>query len=340
MLDGDGVQQGVPFPVALQLTVAGDRIRVAFEGTSESRGGPVNLPSVGTMSAVRCALKGLTLPTDPTNEGHFLAIDFDLTPGTAVTPERPAPTDSYGYLVVAICELTVRALATAVPERCPAGGSQFAIVYLYRSDPRQGAPYIMVDPVDAGSGGRPFEDAPTLGVLGNGDVPNTPVEVLENRYPIVCERSELNAEVAGAGTFRGGFGSRRDYRVLENGTLVNVGLENARHPLGRGLDGGEDGGAARVVITRAADGAEEVIQDKVAGWGPLAAGDIVSMRSAGGAGWRSPLGRDPDQVARDVRDEWITVEEAADVYGVAVHEEAGTWKVDAAATARLRAGAG
>jgi N-methylhydantoinase B len=335
-MDGDGVTDD-PFPLAVTLQVRGDTIRVSFEGTSAARRGPVNMPAIGTMAAVKAAIKGLTLPTDPTNEGHAMALEFDLEPGSALTPQRPTPVDSYGYLAGALGELTVRALAQAVPDRCPAGGHMLLCLFLFRVDPRDGRPFILIDPTDAGGGGRPFEDAPTLNCLTNGDVPNTPVEVIESRYPVRCERFEHLPEVAGAGTYRGGMGVRRDYRMLEGGVQMQLLLENTRDILGRGVGGGFDGAPARVVV-RPGSLDEDVVQEKVSFYGPLGAGDVVSARSAGGGGWGSPVAREPAAVADDVRDELICRAEAEAVYGVVVTQDGGgAWQVDEAATRRLRA---
>jgi N-methylhydantoinase B len=334
-MDHDGVVKDRPYAVALTLTVRSDRVAVSFEGTSATARGPVNIPAIGTRSAVRAALKGLLLPVDPTNEGHFLAFDFDLPPGLVVSPERPAPCDSYGYIGVVLNELTIRALARAVPERCPAGSLQLFGVFLFRVDPRDGAPFILIDPMDGGNGGRPFEDGPTMMFLGNGDVPNTPVEVAENRYPVRIERFEYLPGVAGDGTYRGGFGARRDYRILEGGTYMQSAIENTRDPLAKGDGGGTDG-APSVIVVRPGAANEAIVNERASFFGPFEAGDLVSVRSGGGGGWGPPLGRDPEQVARDVRDELLSREEARAVYGVALVESAGAWVVDRAETGRLR----
>ena len=61
---------------------------------------------------------------------------------------------------------------------------------------------------------------------------------------------------------------------------------------------------------------------------------IISVSTAGG-GYGSPLERPVERVAKDVAEGWVSVERARDVYGVAV---TATGEVDAAVTARLRAG--
>jgi len=335
VLDHDGVLKDVRRPVAVTLTVAGDRIRVSFEGTSETANGPINMPTIGTRSAVRAAVKGLLMPTDPTNEGHFLALDFDLPPGLMVTPQRPAPCDSYGYLGVVLMELTIRALSEAVPERCPAGSYQLFGVYLFRVDPRDGTPFIFIDPIDGGHGARRNGDGPSLIFLADGDTPNTPIEIVETRYPIRCDRHAYLTGVEGAGTYRGGLGIVRDFRVLERGTYMQCAIENTKDMLARGLDGGGDADASRIVVWPGTE-KEEVLQERTSFFGPLAPDDVVSVRSGGGGGWGSPIERDAEHVARDVRDELLTQEQARLVYGVVLEDSDSGVRVDPTKTAQVR----
>lgn len=317
MLDDDGVDATKPFPVCVGVEVHGDSITVSYDGTSETRSGPVNITEIGAKAAARVALKALTLPNDPSNEGHFLALGFRLKPGLAVTASRPAPTDSYGYLVVTTGELIIRALAQAVPERCPAGGSQFMGVFLSRVDPRDGSPFIFIDAVAGGTGGRPTGAGQILAVLGNGDVPNLPVEVLENRYPLRCERRVLDPEQAGAGAFRGGFGVHQDIRINESGLRLVTAIESTRDPISRGLGGGLDGRPGYVVARRG--GAKpETIRGKVSYHGPYGPGDVLSIHGPGGGGWGNPVDRDPQAVLRDVRDGLLSQRTALDIYGVVV----------------------
>ena len=179
-------------------------------------------------------------------------------------------------------------MSQAVPERCPAGGNQLFGVFLFRVDPRDGRPFILIDPMDVGNGGRPCEDGPTMMFLGNGDVPNTPVEVVENRYPLRVDRFEYLPEVAGHGTFRGGLGARRDYRILGDGTFMQTAIENTFDPTARGLGGGTDGAPSTIVVNPETD-REARVAERASFFGPLGPDDVVSVRSGGGGGWGSPL---------------------------------------------------
>ena len=337
-LDADPLSGERP-TIALTFEVLGDRIRVSFEGTSPAVRSPINEPAIGARADLRAALKGLLMPTDPSNEGHFLPFEFDLPPGLIVSPEPPAPCDSYGYVGVALMDLTFAALASAMPDRCPAGGYQLFAIYLYRVDPGLGRPFVFIEPIDGGDGARPFADGPTLVFLGDGDVRCTPIEVLEARYPLRCLRYEFLPGVAGPGRFRGGLGVRRDFEVLEEGTYLQVVIDSTDEPLARGLAGGGDGRPSAVVV-RPGTAREQVLRRRVSGFGPLGPGDVVSIRSGGGGGWGPASARDPELVAQDVRDGFLTAEEARSTYRVAVVRSEGSWDVDRGPTERLRSAGG
>jgi N-methylhydantoinase B len=319
-LDYDGVNREEHPRVEVHVTIESDRLAIGFEGTSPATEGPINLPAIGTRATLRAALKALIAPRDRTNEGHFLAMTIDLPSGLIVSPERPSPCDCYLYVAACAQETAFRALAGALPDRCPAGGLQATGFFFFRVDATKGEPFIWVDPMTGGNGAHAAADGGTLMMFSNGDVPNTPVEVAETRFPAIrVERSALRPEVAGAGTHRGGLGVVRDYVVLEPGVMITSVTENTRDPLGKGVLGGEDGGVAEIVVT--SRGETAVLRERVTRFG-LEAGDSVSVRSPGGGGWGPPGARDAELVAADVRDGLLTREEAESVYGLVLEPDA------------------
>jgi N-methylhydantoinase B len=66
----------------------------------------------------------------------------------------------------------------------------------------------------------------------------------------------------------------------------------------------------------------------------LKPGDAYMMRSGGGGGFGPPMERDPDLVARDVREGYVSRETALETYRVVLD---GAGRVDEAATRALRA---
>jgi N-methylhydantoinase B len=284
-LDHDGIDRSTHPKIAVQIGVDGDRLVVRFDGTSPTARGPINDP--GARCDVRCALKGLLAPREVGNEGHVSAFEFEVEPGLLVSPERPAPVDSYGYVGVALIELVIRALSPVLPERAPAGGYQIFGVDLWRVDARDGEPFVFTDVHPGGAGARPNHDGPTLIFVGDGDTRNTPIEVVETRYPLRVERHALLPEFCGTGRFRGGAGVARDYRILEPGIVLQYTVENVHDPLARGLEGGGDGRPGELVLNPGTE-REITLTDRVTAYGPLDVGDLLSARSGGGGGLGPP----------------------------------------------------
>ena len=336
MMDHDGVANDISFPVEVQVRILDDTISVSFEGTSPVRSGPVNAPEYAVRSVVRAAIKGALSPSEPSNEGDFRPIEFNLPKGLVVSPERPAPVDSYGYVVNAVYTLTMESLSQAIPLDCVAGCATLCMPTISRVNPRDGRPFILADPIDVGNGATPYSDGPTLAVNVMGDVPNSPVEIIEMRYPIRMEQFRLRSEVSGHGEFRGGAGVYRDYRVLEDGIVLHTAMENMKDPIAKGADGGGNGGPAEVVIN---PGSEEeiILRDRGQFHGQLKAGDIISMRSGGGGGWGDPAKREPERVLSDVRNGYISIDEALDTYRVVIDNNGARPTVHEIQTEHLRA---
>jgi N-methylhydantoinase B len=66
----------------------------------------------------------------------------------------------------------------------------------------------------------------------------------------------------------------------------------------------------------------------------LKAGDAFRIRSGGGGGYGSPLEREAELVQEDVRQGYVSLQAAADLYGVVI--DPATLAIDRAATERLR----
>jgi N-methylhydantoinase B len=98
-----------------------------------------------------------------------------------------------------------------------------------------------------------------------------------------------------------------------------------------GLFGGQPAAGWESWIARS-DGARRRIPAKEIF--TLRAGDRLEMLGAGGAGHGDPLERDPDLVARDVRDGKVSIDGARRDYGAVV--KPGTFEVDREATQRRR----
>ena len=139
---------------------------------------------------------------------------------------------------------------------------------------------------------------------------NLPIEILERNYPFLVERYALRVSSSGHGQYRGGAGVIRDYRILSD---MTVSVSGQRLEFGPpGLAGGMSGMPAEFVV-HSHRGDTIRLPASVTLY-PLKAGDVVSVRSAGGGGYGNPHNRDPKALALDLRDGRISQDVARSVY--------------------------
>jgi N-methylhydantoinase B len=335
-LDSDGVDLDGEFLVCLKVTVQKDRIQFSLNGSSPTAKGPINLPAPCTRGILASSIKGLLLPYDPCNAGHAKCLEFVLPPATIINPVRPAPTDSYGYLVECLMELTFRCFANVIPEHCPAGGYQLTGGFITRTQPEFGKPFVMTDPVHGGNGATHNGDGPTNQLVGNGDLPNNPVEVMETRHPVLIDRVEFASEMGGPGKYRGGKGVRKDYRFLEDGCYVALTIENTSDVTAKGVSGGDNGRAGYFVFNPGTT-EQKVYTKRVASVGPFPKGTVLRAVTGGGGGWGSALERDPELALADIRNGFIDPATAKTTFNVVIVQECGEWVIDHEQTQRIRA---
>ncbi len=138
------------------------------------------------------------------------------------------------------------------------------------------------------------------------------------------------ADKAGAGKYRGGTPYRRDYRFVEEEAVLQV-RSDRRDIRPYGLYGGQPGKPSLNFLDPA--GENRLMPAKLTMI--IHRGDVFRHEVAGAGGWGDPLERDPAAVARDVKNEMISVRAAAEEYGVVFDGDGKS--VDAARTELLRA---
>ena len=158
-------------------------------------------------------------------------------------------------------------------------------------------------------------------------------EVMEAEQPVEILAYELVQDRAGPGKFRGGAPYRRDIRLEEAEAVLQIRSDRKKiRPYG--LYGGRPGRPSANVLNPHRNA--QHLESKVTT--TMFRGDVIRHEWAGGGGWGDPLERDPAQVLRDVRNEYVSAESARDDYGVVVDTAA--WTVDEAATEARRGASG
>jgi N-methylhydantoinase B len=160
-----------------------------------------------------------------------------------------------------------------------------------------------------------------------------PVEVCETRFPILVDQFTFNTrQPAGVGRFRGGFGLIRDYRILNDEAALTTTFGRHKYPPW-GAGGGGDGSPNAVEIIPVGASEPVLRRGKLARY-RLRRGDVARLITGVGGGYGDPLERDPVLVRDDVRNEYLTVAQAAELYGVVV--DPNRLVIDPLATQALR----
>ena len=274
-------------------------------------------------------------PTIVKNEGLFNAVDIILPENTIVQPplNKPAALGSF-HPACEITEAVCIALSGVVPER--------SAPQVYKI----GMPNSVVGFkngrmwMDQGVDARSMDASAVKGVDGwgsscaaLGNLLLSEAEDGEARFPVINLSREMVTDYGGAGQWRGQPGSLNVKKVLEPATAM-AWMVSADHPL-RGMCGGNDAGP---YSSRFEVGTANEHKVALSEYARLPAGAVIAYQHGGGAGFGSPLERDPEAVKEDALDEKVSIEAARDKYGVVFTGSLAEYdlQVDVGATKKLR----
>ena len=329
-----------PLLLPLALTVSGDRMIADFTGASPQVPFPVNSTAAVSAAGVLITVKSVFDPQAPLNQGSFRPIEVITPPGTIVNVQRPAPAGSHGEIRKRVIATMVGALSQLVPDKVAGDLCRTSFHNLIGGfDTRTGREWVHYEWSAGGNGAFAEDDGPSaIATIDWGDLVTVQSsEVVETRMPLLVESSRLAADSGGAGKTRGGLSMQRALRVLAPDARYSLLSDGAVVPA-FGVLGGLSGVPVGAWVDRGGAVSDFDTPGKVAGH-PLATGDVVMIRSAGGGGYGDPLERDPVRVAEDVREGYVSEEAARALYGLVLSAAGG---VDDAATAdarkRLRTG--
>ncbi len=331
-VDNDGFTDK---PVQLKVKVTIDDTGVHFDttGSEPQRRAPVNSTFAQTFSACAYALRALMDKDLPVNHGFYQYVRITAPLGSVTNCVHPAPVVGGWETHVRVNDLIFKALSVSLPDEVPAGTKAMQCHSGFGGEhPKTGEYYCYLETLAGGYGARSRSDGPDAVQSHGQNTENAPVEELESNYPLRIDRYGLIPDSEGAGKYRGGLGIRRDY-LFPSETIFTI-LADRDKAGPHGLFGGQPGSISVYALMR--DGEETHLSSKSTVH--LQPGDVISYRTSGGGGYNDPLLRDPELVLRDVLDGKVSAERANSVYGVAISGDGQS--IDAAATERLRAGAG
>jgi N-methylhydantoinase B len=333
IVDSDGVVNE-PLLIRMKVVKAGSELTFDMSGSSPPCRGPMNSVIATTKSSIYLAMKHI-FPDVPINAGTFEPLRIIEPEGTFLYAHYPRPVSGCAAEVSQrIAEAVFSALTHAIPDQlfaAPAGSS--GNLALGGHDPKHGRSYVMYVISGGGYGGNPRGDGLSNGCSTIGISKTTPIEVMEQYYPVLFEEYSLHEGSGGAGEYRGGLGVNYTIRLRHGDARASMVMDHGRTgPLG--ALGGADGAVNKVRIERGGTTyvPPHLSKDQDIEMQP---GDRICVSTPGGGGFGDPLERDPRRVAVDVARGYYTAAQAEALFGVAL--DAGG-AADAARTAALRAG--
>jgi len=273
-MDDDG--QGhldIPLCVRVQIDAAG--VAVDFAGTASQVAGNINCPLAVTAAAVFYVFRCLMPPQTPACAGALRPIRLTAPRGSLLNACPPAAVAAGNVETSSrVVDLVLGALAQAAPERIPAA-SQGTMNNLAMGRTEPGATWGYYETLGGGMG---------AGATGGGwsavqthmtNTLNTPIEVLETRYPVRMRHYGLRRGSGGAGRRPGGDGLVREFEFLAPAQATLLSERRRHRPWGAagGLPGAA--GCNRLNGEPVPPKASLVVR----------AGDRLRIETPGGGGW-------------------------------------------------------
>ena len=278
VMDSDGMGN-TRIPISAAIHVANNKVSVDFEGTANQVAGNINCPMSVTAAAVYYVFSCLMPSYTPTCQGRFRHIEIAAPESSIVNANRPAAVAAGNVETsTRIVDVVMGALAKAIPNEIAAAshGSMNNVAmgaHYDASDDKQSWDYY--ETIGGGMGAGSKYDGLDAIQTHMTNTRNTPVEVLENLYPIRVRHYGVRIDSGGAGFHQGGNGIVREFEFLEPATVTVLTERRLKSPWG--LNGG---GNAEPGLNQLND---KLIKDKQTLH--VCAGDRLKIATAGGGGW-------------------------------------------------------
>jgi N-methylhydantoinase B len=319
-MDDDGVSDK-PLDIQVSVIISQDPqpiITFDFSGTSAQAAGGINMAWSALLATVFYSVKAIIAPDVPLNEGFQRPIQIRAPQASLVNAKEPAPVGGRTDTCQRVVDTILGALSQVLPERVVAAsnGATTAIIF-GGTQALSGRDFVYVEAMGGGMGARASKDGMDGVQVHITNTSNMPIEAMEMEYPLRVLCYGLVPDSGGPGKYRGGLSIRKDIQALKP-MLFSAHSDRHRIPPW-GLQGGLVGGRGRFLLNPKTP-EERVIASKISDV-LMREGDVISVRTAGGGGFGSPLERDAELVAYDCLQGKVSYLEARERYGVVLTDE-------------------
>ena len=324
--------------IHVTLTVRGDEMLLDFTGSAPQVRAALNIPTYnhdGHWMLITGLVNWICTQDSRIayNAGLVRPMKVEIPKGTILNPEPGAACGARYATSHKVCDVTVGALAQAVPMELPATDSgQGSILLVSVPDFETGGNRVsVIQPIVGGSGGRPVADGVDGTMVILNFLKNIPTEIFENEMPeILIRHYGLREDSGGPGRYRGGTGIEIEFETSSPYTSITSRCME-RYIFGPpGRLGGHMGATGYTTLNPGTSQERDLGKIDVL---ELEPGDVLKIGTQGGGGFGDPLERPAESVTEDVANGVVHCESAERHYGVVIGKDGG---VDVAATIRRR----
>jgi N-methylhydantoinase B len=298
----------------VEVEIRDDEFIIDLRGSPDQDKGSFNMSKDEAVTACQIAFKGITSPERMANGGTFRPLKVLTRPGSVFDPIYPAAQGIYYELTIRLHDLIWRCLAQHMADQLPAGNFASVCGTLFGGiHPDTGRAYAVIEPELGGWGGSKRTDGNSGQFCGlHGETYNCPAEVAEARYGVTVDYLSFHDEDGGAGLHRGGKGVRIDYRIRSDNAWLTVAYTRSKVPPWP-LEGGQPGSGNYILIARTNGETERY---SVVSGLTLNTNDVIHVMTSTGAGWGDPRQRSLEAVREDLKNGYITEDQANRYYGL------------------------
>jgi len=275
-MDDDG-QGNENISIQVSLTVNNGRVKADFTGSAAQVSGNINAPLSVAAAAVYYVFRCLMPSYTPACAGTFRPISLHAPEGTLLNARYPAAVAAGNVETsTRLVDVVMGALAKALPEQIPAAshGSMNNLAMGGESDTGHWDYY---ETIGGGMGaGAQYDGLSGLQTHMTNTL-NTPIEVLESRFPLRINRYQLRRASGGYGLHKGGDGLIREFEFLSPTTVTLLTERRSHQPWG--IAGGAPGQAGQNYLN------DEQLPGKTCR--QLKPGQRLTIKTPGGGGFGS-----------------------------------------------------
>ncbi len=300
--------EGVDEPLRLEcaVTIRGSDVLIDLEGTTGSVPRAINVPLCYTRAFCNYALKVVTIPDLPNNEGAANPITLTAPPGCVLNALPPSATAGRHVIGHFVAPLIFGALAPALPSQVQADCGMLSQTSMRGTNLAE-RPVSSLFFAAGGFGALQGQDGRDA-TPGPSNMIGSPIEIWEDETNITVLHKRLIPDSGGAGEWRGGNGQAIALRNDTGHVLDAACFSSRSEHAAQGYNGGKPGALRETLLNG------EHVHPK--GRYLMQPGEVLETREAGGGGYGDPSRRARATVLADIEAGRLTPEGAARDFGV------------------------